>query len=62
MLLADEPTGHQDDGSALAVVRALRDAAEAGTACLVATHDQEVAGLCDETLALASGRLAGVGE
>ncbi|HSJ93099.1 MAG TPA: ATP-binding cassette domain-containing protein, partial [Gaiellaceae bacterium] len=62
VLLADEPTGHQDAGSALAVVRALRDAAEAGTACLVATHDEEVAGLCDETLAMAGGRLAGVGE
>ena len=58
VLLADEPTGHQDAGSALAVVRALRDAAEEGTACLVATHDEEVAGLCDETLALTSGRVA----
>ena len=57
VLLADEPTSHQDAGSALAVVRALRDAAEWGTACLVATHDEEVAGLCDETLALASGRV-----
>ncbi len=58
LLLADEPTGHQDAGSALAVVRALRDAAERGTACLVATHDEELAGLCDETFALEGGRLA----
>jgi len=57
ILLADEPTGHQDAGSALAVVRALRDAAERGTACLVATHDEEFAGLCDETYAMAGGRL-----
>ena len=57
VLLADEPTGHQDAGSALAVVRALRGVAERGTACLVATHDEEVAGLCDERVALASGRV-----
>jgi ABC-type lipoprotein export system ATPase subunit len=57
VLLADEPTGHQDAGSALAVVRALRGAVERGTACLVATHDEEVAGLCDETFAMAGGRL-----
>ena len=61
VLLADEPTGHQDAGSALAVVSALRDAAERGTGCLVATHDEEVAGLCDERLAMAGGRLVGVG-
>jgi putative ABC transport system ATP-binding protein len=57
ILLADEPTGHQDAGSALAVVRALRDAVERGTACLVATHDEEVAGLCDHTHAMAGGKL-----
>jgi ABC-type lipoprotein export system ATPase subunit len=57
ILLADEPTGHQDARSALAVVAALRDAADRGTACLVATHDEEVAGLCDETFAMAGGRL-----
>ena len=59
VVLADEPTGHQDAGSALAVVSALREAAERGTACLVATHDEEIAGLCDETYAMASGRLPG---
>jgi putative ABC transport system ATP-binding protein len=57
VLLADEPTGHQDAASALAVARALRAAAETGTACLVATHDRELAELLDTAYALAGGRL-----
>ena len=57
LLLVDEPTGHQDAGSALAVVGALRTVAEGGTACLVATHDEEVAALFDTTHAMAGGRL-----
>jgi ABC-type lipoprotein export system ATPase subunit len=58
LLLVDEPTGHQDAASALAVAAALRDAADAGTACLVATHDEELAGLCDVVVPLAGGRVA----
>ncbi len=57
VLLADEPTGHQDAASALAVARALRAAADSGTACLVATHDRELADLFDSTYSLAGGRL-----
>ncbi len=57
VLLADEPTGHQDAASALAVARALRAAAEGGTACLVATHDRELADLFDTVYPLAGGRV-----
>ena len=57
VLLADEPTGHQDAASALAVARALRAAADSGTACLVATHDRELADLFDSSYSLAGGRL-----
>jgi putative ABC transport system ATP-binding protein len=57
LLLADEPTGHQDAGSALAVVRALHEAVDGGTACLVATHDEEVAALLDTVVVLAGGRV-----
>ncbi len=57
LLLADEPTGHQDAASALAVVRALQEAAEGGTACLVATHDEELAALLDTVVVLAEGRV-----
>jgi len=57
LLLADEPTGHQDAASALAVARALHEAVEAGSACLVATHDEEVAALFDTVVVLAGGRV-----
>jgi putative ABC transport system ATP-binding protein len=41
LLLVDEPTSHQDRGSAELVWSALSDAAAAGTACLVATHEPD---------------------
>ncbi len=57
LVLADEPTGHQDTGSALAVLEALRRVTEAGSACLIATHDEEVASHCDSVHTMAGGRL-----
>jgi putative ABC transport system ATP-binding protein len=42
LLLADEPTSHQDAGHVAAVVAALRSAADAGCAVLVATHDDSI--------------------
>jgi putative ABC transport system ATP-binding protein len=42
-LLADEPTSHQDAGSAERIWAALTDACADGTACLVATHDETAA-------------------
>jgi putative ABC transport system ATP-binding protein len=41
LLLVDEPTSHQDRGSAERVWAAINDAAAAGTACLVATHEPD---------------------
>jgi ABC-type lipoprotein export system ATPase subunit len=43
VLLADEPTSHQDAGWRDAVWQLLVEAAEAGTACLIATHEEEIA-------------------
>jgi ABC-type lipoprotein export system ATPase subunit len=57
LLLADEPTGHQDAGFARTVIDALRRAAETGTACLVATHNERVIPELDRTLRIADGRL-----
>jgi ABC-type lipoprotein export system ATPase subunit len=57
LLLVDEPTGHQDLVSAYAVVRALRAAAERGSACLVATHERELIPFFDTVFTLAGGRL-----
>src|SRR5919106_1642571 len=62
LLLADEPTRHQDTGWARAVLEALRRAAAEGTCCLVATHDQEVARGFDRVVAMADGRANAVVE
>jgi putative ABC transport system ATP-binding protein len=42
VLLADEPTSHQDAHHVAGVVAALRSAADAGSAVLVATHDDSI--------------------
>jgi ABC-type lipoprotein export system ATPase subunit len=52
VLLADEPTSFQDVGFTEVVVRALRSAAERGSAVLVATHDDAVAGAADRVVEL----------
>jgi putative ABC transport system ATP-binding protein len=56
-LLADEPTSHQDAGSAQRVWAALADAAADGTACLVATHDATAAAHADRVWHIADGRV-----
>jgi putative ABC transport system ATP-binding protein len=61
VVLADEPTGHQDDRTATAVFEVLRRAARDGTACLIATHNAEVAPYLDRVLRMADGRIAGDG-
>ena len=57
LLLADEPTGHQDSVWARGVMRALRTACTEGTACLVATHNPEVLRYVDRILGIRDGRL-----
>ncbi|HEV2592891.1 MAG TPA: ATP-binding cassette domain-containing protein [Gaiellaceae bacterium] len=62
LLLADEPTSHQDRRSADRVWAAIAAAREDGTACLVATHDGAAAAHADRVWEIADGRLAsGVG-
>jgi putative ABC transport system ATP-binding protein len=57
LLVADEPSGHQDFGWRNRVFEALRRATQDGTACLAATHDEGVAGYLDRVLAMSDGRL-----
>lgn len=57
LLLADEPTGHQDSVWARGVMRTLRNACVEGTACLVATHNPEVLRYVDRILGIRDGRL-----
>ncbi|HLL23420.1 MAG TPA: ABC transporter ATP-binding protein [Kofleriaceae bacterium] len=56
LVLADEPTGALDAGSARAVLAALFDVAR--TAVLVVTHDPEVAARAGRTLRMRDGKLA----
>jgi ABC-type lipoprotein export system ATPase subunit len=57
LLLADEPTAHQDELWVKGVLSALRAAASGGTASLLATHSQEVKEHVDRVLAIRDGLL-----
>jgi putative ABC transport system ATP-binding protein len=59
VVLADEPTGHQDARSGRRVVDALRQAAARDACCVVATHNLEVARECDRVLEMRGGALSG---
>ena len=60
IVLADEPTGNLDRRSADLVFAALRALGDShGTAFVVVTHDEDIAGRTDRALTLADGVLAG---
>jgi putative ABC transport system ATP-binding protein len=58
LLLADEPTGHQDVTWATRVISTLHVAAGEGITCLVATHSDEVASYAGTVLEMHDGRVA----
>jgi putative ABC transport system ATP-binding protein len=55
LLLADEPTGHQDEGWGGRVLRAIRLVAERGVSCMVASHNPEAIGIADRVLRIRDG-------
>jgi len=58
LLLADEPTGDLDEGTANALHSLLREMhAEHGLTSIIATHNMRLAALCDRVLRLEQGRL-----
>ena len=57
LLLADEPTSHQDAERKRLVFRRLDEHKSLGGACLVATHDPETLAFCDRILRMESGVL-----
>jgi putative ABC transport system ATP-binding protein len=52
VLLADEPTSHQDAGHIVTVLDLLRSVAAIGTCVVVASHDHAVADVADRVLDL----------
>lgn len=57
LLLADEPTSHQDAERKRLVFRRLDDHRAGGGSCLVATHDPHTLAFCDRIVRMASGAL-----
>jgi lipoprotein-releasing system ATP-binding protein len=56
LLLADEPTGNLDHRTGLNVFEMIRELhAERGLTSLIATHNEKIAGQCDEVWELDSG-------
>ena len=61
LVVADEPTGHQDRGWTEKVFAALRSHCDEGTACLVATHDETSKRFLNRTLAIRDGKIEAPG-
>jgi putative ABC transport system ATP-binding protein len=57
VLLADEPTAHQDEQSAQAVFETIAWSSEGGTCCVVATHDASIEAYLDRALLMRDGGL-----
>ncbi len=57
LLLADEPTTHQDAERKRLVFRRLEEHTSLGGSCLVATHDPDTLAFCDRILRMDSGAL-----
>jgi putative ABC transport system ATP-binding protein len=62
LLLADEPTGHQNAEWAEAMFRTLREATTGGTACVAALHDESLLVYADRILAMSDGVLEALPE
>ena len=58
VIIADEPTSHQDAEHADVVLAALRAAADPGAACVLGGHEPRLAAVADRVLHLEAGRLA----
>jgi ABC-type lipoprotein export system ATPase subunit len=55
LVLADEPTAHQDEAWAIAEMEVFRAAADDGASCLIATHAQGVIDAADRLLVMEDG-------
>jgi putative ABC transport system ATP-binding protein len=57
LLLADEPTAHQDEAATQRVLSRIRSAVDGGMAALVSTHSAEVIDALDRTVTIRDGRI-----
>ncbi len=57
LLLADEPSGALDTANGEAVMRLIRAACQRGVACVVVTHDAQLASWADRVVFLRDGRV-----
>jgi ABC-type lipoprotein export system ATPase subunit len=57
VLVADEPTSHQDEANVAIVANMLRQAADDGAAVLVATHDDRLLEIADEVHHIENGSI-----
>ena len=63
LLLADEPTGDLDEGTADSLHRLLREMHGAyGLTSVIATHNMRLAAACDRVLRLEGGKLTSVSD
>jgi putative ABC transport system ATP-binding protein len=57
LLVADEPTSHQDEANASGVIEALATMSDAGSCVFLATHDQRTLDRCGRVLHIRDGEL-----
>jgi putative ABC transport system ATP-binding protein len=58
LVLADEPTGHQDPRREVLVLQSLRRLADAGGTCLIATHNDTTIEFCHRVLFMHDGAVS----
>jgi putative ABC transport system ATP-binding protein len=61
LLIADEPTAQLDSQTAAGILALIREAADSGTAVLMATHDEQAASIADRVLRMEDGVLTELG-
>jgi putative ABC transport system ATP-binding protein len=61
LLLADEPTAHQDEAATQRVLSRIRSAVDRGMAALVSTHSAEVIDVLDRAVTIRDGRIVSRG-
>jgi ABC-type lipoprotein export system ATPase subunit len=57
LLIADEPTGHQDRARVHMVLKVLKEYARSGRAVVIASHDDEVIASADTLIRMKDGRM-----